>query len=120
MMKRKLVWMALGGAVVAIVLSRRSKAARESSTSTAGSTGADSLRVQEVASETIDDDGNLVVDDVLVAVDDEGTIIATDETVAVISPGGDTVIDEQISVLGSDGELHAIAEDISITEAGDD
>ena len=121
-MKRKLVWIAVGGAVVAVVLSRRSKAARERSLSATSfaPAGTDNLEVVEVASETIDDDGNLVVDDLVVAMDDEGTIIATDETVAVITPEGDTVIDEQVSVIGTDGELHAIAEELSITEADDE
>jgi hypothetical protein len=53
-------------------------------------------------------------------VDDEGTIVATDETVAIITPEGDTVIDERVSVIGTDGKLHEIGEDISVTEAEDE
>jgi hypothetical protein len=118
MMKRKLIVIALGAAVGGIVLSRRAKAARDLAMSTNGAqtAGPSNLEVVEVASETIDDSGNLVVDDLVVALDDDGTIVATDETITVVTPEGDAVTDEQISVVGADGDLHPVAETISITE----
>jgi len=64
-----------------------------------------------------DADGNVVVDDVLVATDSQGHIIATDETVAVVTTHGDVVVDETVSVVGDDGELHVLAEDVTILEA---
>jgi len=76
-----------------------------------GPTVGDSLSVVEVETEDVDDDGNLVVDDLIVAVDGDGKIVATDETIAVITPEGDTVVDETLSVVGDGGDLHAIEED---------
>ena len=110
MKARRLLIVVLGAGAVGYGLARRRKAAQERSLSTAtvGSSGGSSLGVVEVETETIDADGNLVVDDILVAVDDDGTVVATDETIAVITPAGDTVIDETLSVLGDDGELHAV------------
>jgi hypothetical protein len=115
---KRLLFVVLGAGAVGYGLARRKKAAQELSLSTAtgGSVGGGSLGVVEVETEEIDDDGNLVVDDILVAVDDDGTVVATDETIAVITPAGDTVIDEKLSVLGDDGELHTVAEDVSIAE----
>jgi hypothetical protein len=122
-MKRKgLILVVLGAGAVAYGLARRAKADRERSLSVTSYTPPteDSLGVVEVESEDVDEDGNLVVDDLIVAVDDEGTIVATDETVAIITPEGDTVIDERVSVIGTDGKLHEIGEDISVTEAEDE
>ncbi len=82
----------------------------------AGSAGEGSFGVVEVETEDVDADGNLVVDDLVVAVGSDGKILATDETIAVITPEGDTVIDEKLSVVGDDGELHAVEEDISVAE----
>ena len=70
----------------------------------------------EVETEDVDAEGNLVVDDLVVAVDSDGKIMATDETVTVITSEGDTVVDEKLSVGGDDGELHTVEEDISVTE----
>jgi len=57
-----------------------------------------------------DDDGDIVIDDVVVATDSEGHIIAVDETVAVVNAHGDVVMDETVSVVGDDGELHVLEE----------
>ena len=78
----------------------------------------DSLEMVEVETEGVDEEGNLVIDDLVVAVDVEGKVLATDETVAVITPEGDAVVDEKLSVLGEDGKLHAVEEDISDLGAG--
>jgi hypothetical protein len=118
MKAKRLLFVALGAGAVAYGLARRKRAAQELalSTATAGPVGGGSLDVVEVETEKIDADGNLVVDDILVAVDDSGTVVATDETIAVITPDGETVIDEKLSVLGDDGELHTLAEDVSVAE----
>ena len=78
--------------------------------------GDDSLEMVEVETEGVDDEGDLVIDDLVTAVDREGKIVATDETVAVITPEGDAVIDEKLSVVGEDGKLHAVEEDISVLD----
>ena len=76
--------------------------------------------VIEVETEGVDEEGNLVIDDLVVAADSEGKVLATDETVAVITPEGDAVVDEKLSVLGEDGKLHAVEEDISVMEVNDE
>ena len=121
MKPKRLIILALGAGAVGFGLARRSKAARERSLSmTAVRSGREgSLEVVEVETGDIDSDGNLVVDDLVVAVDSDGRIVASDETLAVITPEGDTVVDEKLSVLGDDGELHTVEEDISVTEADD-
>ncbi|MFI5040259.1 MAG: hypothetical protein ACHQNA_00175 [Acidimicrobiales bacterium] len=78
--------------------------------------GAD-LQVTEIVTSTVDEDGNVVVDDLITAVDAEGHVVATDETVAIETPDGDIVVDETFSVAGEDGELHAIEEDVTVLEA---
>jgi hypothetical protein len=80
----------------------------------------ESLEVVEIETAGVDEDGDLVIDDLVVAVDGEGNIVATDETVVVISAEGDAVVDERLSVLGKDGELHPVEEDIAILESDDE
>ena len=80
----------------------------------------DSPEMVEVETEGVDEEGNLVIDDLVVALDSEGNIVATDETVAVIRPEGDAVVDEKLSVMGKDGKLHAAEEDVSIFEIDDE
>ncbi|HWT82675.1 MAG TPA: hypothetical protein VN648_28170 [Candidatus Methylomirabilis sp.] len=80
----------------------------------------DSLETVEVKTEGVDEEGNLVIDDLVVAADREGKILATDETVAVITPEGDVVVDEKLSVLGEDGKLHDVEEDIAVMEVNDE
>ncbi len=80
----------------------------------------DSIEMVEVETEGVDNAGNLVIDDLVVAVDSDGRILATDETIAVITSEGDAIVDETLSVLGEDGKLHAVEEDVSILEAGDE
>lgn len=70
----------------------------------------------EVETEAVDD-GNLAIDDLVVAVDSEGKIVAADETVAVITPEGDALVDEKFSVVGEDGAPHAVEEDTSVLDA---
>ena len=118
-MKRKLlIFIVLGAGALGYALARRSKAAKEqtASVTAAGSGGQGSLGVVEFETEDVDADGNLVVDDLLVAVDGDGKIVATDETIAVVTPEGDAVIDEKLSAVGDDGELHTVDEVISSTE----
>lgn len=80
----------------------------------------DDLELVEVETEGVDDEGNAVVDDLVVAVDKDGKVVASDETIAVVTEGGDVVIDETLSVRGDDGNLHAVEEDITVLEAGDE
>lgn len=84
--------------------------------------GENSLDVVEVEVEVegVDQEGNLVIDDLVAAVDGEGNIVATDETIAVVTEDGDMIIDETVSVVGDDGELHAIEEDRALIEAEDE
>ncbi len=118
MKRKRLIFIALGAGALGYGLARRSKAAKERSMRmTAGGSEKDgSLEVVEVETGGVDAAGNLVVDDLFVAVDSDGKIVATDETVAVITPEGDTVIDEKLSMVGEDGGLHAVEDDISITD----
>jgi hypothetical protein len=117
MKRKRLIFVVLGAGALGYGLARRSNAAKERSMSVAtGSEGVGSLGVVEFAAEDVDADGNLVVDDLVVAVDDDGKIVATDETIAIVTPEGDTVIDERLSVVGDDGELHTVEEAISTTE----
>jgi len=84
------------------------------------SAGDDELELVEVEAEGVDEEGNIVADDLVVAVDSDGTVIAADETIAVLTPDGDIVIDETVSVIGDDGALHAVGEEISVVEADED
>jgi hypothetical protein len=81
------------------------------------SAGDDELELVEVESEGVDEEGNIVADDLVVAVDGSGTVIASDETIAVVTADGDVVIDETVSVIGDDGVLHAVDEEITVVEA---
>jgi hypothetical protein len=78
----------------------------------------DEIEVDLVEFETVgtDDEGDIVIDDVVVATDREGHIIAVDETVAVVNARGDVVMDETVSVVGDDGELHVLEVDVTIME----
>jgi hypothetical protein len=122
MKRRPVVWVALGaGALVAVGSLLRQRTAQTRRLAMSGDnqrpSGDDSLEVVEVETEGVDDEGNLVIDDLVVAVDSEGTIVASDETVAVITSEGDAVVDEKLSVVGEDGKLHAVEEGISVIDA---
>ena len=80
-------------------------------------TGKEALDLVEIEAEGVDEDGDVVIDDVVAAVDGDGNIVAVDETIAVLAPDGDVVVDEIISVVGDDGELHVAEEDITVLEA---
>jgi hypothetical protein len=118
MKRKRLIFVVLGAGAVGYGLARRSKAAKDRSmgVTAVGSGGEGSLGVLEFEAEDVDADGNLVVDDLVVAVDSDGRIVATDETIAIVTPQGDTVIDERLSVVGDDGELRTVEEAISSTE----
>lgn len=75
--------------------------------------------VVEVESVGTDDEGNIVVDDIVIVTDHEGHVLATDETVAVLDAHGDAVIDEVVAVIGEDGELHVLEEDVAVIEESD-
>jgi hypothetical protein len=80
----------------------------------------DSLELVEVETEGVDEAGNVVDDDLVVAVDGDGNIVAADETVTVVTADGDIVVDETLSIVGDDGKLHAIEGDTTILEADDE
>jgi hypothetical protein len=123
MKRKRIVVVVLGaGALVAVGVVRRTKANRERTLTGTDhrSVGDHSLEVVEVESEDVDEEGNLVIDDLVVAVDGDGKIVATDETVAIVTPEGDAVIDETISVVGEDGKLRTVEEDVAIVEADDE
>jgi hypothetical protein len=84
-----------------------------SETDDEAATAEDEFELVEVETGDIDQEGNLVVDDI-VAVVGGGYIIAVDETVTTLTPDGDVRIDETLSVVGDDGELHAIEEDVTV------
>ena len=73
-----------------------------------------------VETEVVDDEGNVVVDDLVAAVDGDGNIVATDETITTVTSDGDVVVDETIAVRGDDGRLHAVEEDVTVVEADDE
>ena len=80
----------------------------------------DEIDVIEVVTEADDDEGNVVIDDMVAIVDGDGNVLATDETIAIATADGDVVVDETISVRGDDGERHAIEEDVTVLEPGDE
>jgi hypothetical protein len=82
--------------------------------------GEDALDLVEIETEGVDEEGNIVLDDMVAAVDGDGRIVATDETIAVVTVGGDIVVDETLSVVGDDGELHAVDEGVTVLEADDE
>lgn len=96
------------------------EALEASMSETSDKPGDDDLEVVEVETGGVDEDGNAVVDDLVVALDKDGKVVASDETVAVVTEDGDVIIDETISIVGDDGELHAVEEDITVLEADDD
>ena len=115
MRRKRVVWVVLGaGALVAVgSVVRRVRAGRADGgrVDAGGDTrlgagapapGDDSLEVVEVESEGIDEDGNLVIDELLVAVDEP-----TDRRYL-------------FPVMGEDGALHAVEEDITLLDADDD
>ena len=87
MKAKRLILVVIGAGALGYGLARRSKAAKERSLSmtAAGSGGEGSLGVVEFETEGVDAEGNLVVDDLVVAVDGDGKIVASDETVAVLT-----------------------------------
>jgi hypothetical protein len=123
MKHKRLIVVVLGaGALAALALQRRAKAATSGAPGGTGDgfSAAGPLQVVEVETKGVDGDGNAVVDDLMVAVDNDGKIVATAETVAIISPTGDVVVDETLSVVGEDGKLHTVEEDIAVLEADDE
>jgi hypothetical protein len=121
MRRRPVIWAALGVgglAVLGLLLRQRTAQTRRQVMNETNDTPAgEALEMVEVGTEGVDEEGNLVIDDLVVAMDSEGRIVATDETVAVITAEGDAVVDETVSVVGEDGKLHAVEEDISGLEA---
>lgn len=87
-----------------------------SDTSDAANNNDDEIEVEEFETVRVDEDGNLVVDDVIVVVDAHGHVLATDETIVVLDARGDAVLDETVSIVGDDGQMHVLEEDVVIVE----
>jgi hypothetical protein len=81
--------------------------------------GEDEPGVIEVVTETIDEEGDVILDDIVAEVDSKGHIVATDETTLIQTAEGDVLVDETFSVAGEDGELHVVSEDLTVVEAAD-
>lgn len=81
--------------------------------------GKDGPEVIEVITESVNEHGDVMVDDLVAEVDDEGHVVATDETTVLQTAEGDVVVDETFSVAGDDGTLHPVTEDITVLEADD-
>ena len=78
--------------------------------------GGEELETIEIVTGGIDDEGNVVIDDLVAEVDREGHIVATDETVIIERADGEVLVDETFSVAGADGELHVIEENVTVLE----
>ncbi len=81
--------------------------------------GEDGPEVIEVVTESVDEQGDVIVDDLVAEVDGEGHILATDETTLLRTTEGDVVVDETFSLAGNDGALHTVSEDLTVLEAGE-
>ena len=84
------------------------------------SAGEGEIDVVEIETEHVDEDGNVVVDDVVAVLDSDGNVVATDETIAELTADGEVVIDETFSVVGEDGELHAVEEVVTVLDVADE
>ncbi len=73
----------------------------------------------EVMAESVNEHGDVILDDLVAEIDKEGHVVATDEKTVLQTAEGDVVVDETFSVAGADGTLHAITEDITVVEADD-
>src|SRR5262249_60467525 len=65
------------------------------------------LETEEVVTVDVEEDGTVVVDDVVAEVDAEGNVVATDELVEIDMPDGTVIMDETFSVADDQGELTA-------------
>jgi VCBS repeat-containing protein len=81
--------------------------------------GQDGPEVIEVVTESVNEHGDVIVDDLVAEVDNEGHVVATDETTVLQTTEGDVVVDETFSVAGEDGTLHAVTEDITVLGVDD-
>jgi hypothetical protein len=79
----------------------------------------DGPRSIEFVVESVNERGDVIVDDLVAEVDNQGHIMATDEKTVLQTAEGDVVVDETFSVAGEDGALHAITEDITVVEVDD-
>jgi len=77
------------------------------------------LETVEIIRGEVEDDGTVVIDDLVLEVDPEGNIVASDERIEIDMPDGTVIVDETFSVAGPDGELEEIEEDTTIYTPGD-
>jgi hypothetical protein len=81
--------------------------------------GEDKPEVVEVVTEAVDEEGDVIVDDLIAEVDSDGHVVATDETTLLQTAEGDVVVDETFSVAAEDGTLHVVSEDVEVVEAAE-
>ena len=72
----------------------------------------------EVITAEVEEDGTLVVDDLVAEVDAEGNIVAADELVEIDLPDGTVILDETFSVADEDGDLVVIDEETTVLTPG--
>ncbi len=81
--------------------------------------GDDAPQTIEVVTESLDEEGDVIVDDLVAEIDSEGHVTAIDETTVIETADGHVVVDETFSVAGEDGTLHAVSEDVTVLEVND-
>ena len=72
------------------------------------------LESVEIITAEVEEDGTIVVDDLVAEVDAQGNIVATDELVEIDLPDGTVILDETFSVADENGELVVIEEDTTV------
>lgn len=77
-------------------------------------TGDRDLESMEIITAAMQEDGTIVIDDLVAEVDPEGRVVATDERVEIDLPDGTVIVGETFSVADEDGDLVAIDEETTI------
>jgi hypothetical protein len=77
------------------------------------------LETEEVVTVDVEDDGTVVVDDLVAEVDAQGNVIAADELTEVDLPDGTVIVDETFSVADDEGELTVIDEETEVVSPKD-
>jgi hypothetical protein len=72
------------------------------------------LETIEVVTAEVEDDGTIIVDDLVAEVDGDGNVVATDELVEIDLPDGTVIVDETFSVADESGELVMIDEETTV------
>jgi hypothetical protein len=78
------------------------------------------LESVEIVTAEVEEDGTIVIDDLVAEVDGQGNVVATDELVEIDLPDGTVIMDETFSVANEEGELVVIDEETIVLTPGDD